>query len=207
MKVGVYVCHCGRNIAGTVNVAEVVQFAQGLPQVAVARDYRYVCSEPGQEIIREGINKFQLDHVVIASCSPRMHELTFSRTVERAGLNPYCLERANIREQCSWVHSDMAKATAKAKLLVASAIAKVSLSQPLVAKEIGVTPAALVIGGGIAGLQSALDLGNTGFKVYLVEREPHLGGHVAQLSKSFPFLHDAKEMLSSSSLRSRHSPT
>ncbi len=197
MKIGVYVCHCGRNIAGTVDIAEVVEFAKTLPQVVVAKDYRYMCSDPGLQIIRDDIVEHGLGKVVIAACSPSMHQATFMNNVQEVDLNPYCLERANIREQCSWVHSDVGEATAKAKLLVAAAVAKVLLSEPLAIKELSVIPAALVIGGGIAGIQAALDLGNAGFKVYLVEREPHLGGHMAQLNKTFPSLASAEEMLQS----------
>jgi heterodisulfide reductase subunit A len=195
MKIGVYVCHCGRNIAGTVNVAAVVEFAQSLPHVAVAKEYRYVCSDPGQQIISDDIAEFGLDKVVIASCSPLMHQNTFMNNVQKAGLNPYCLDRANIRENCSWVHSNMTEATEKAKLLVAAAVAKVILSEPLEVKEVSVTPAALVIGGGIAGIQATLDIGDAGFKVYLVEKEPYLGGHVAQLYKTFPSLDETERLL------------
>lgn len=198
MKIGVYVCHCGRNIAGTVNVAEVTEFARSLPNVVVAKNYRYVCSDPGQQIIYDDIIEFGLDKVVIASCSPSMHQNTFMNNVKKAGLNPYCLERANIRENCSWVHANNTeKATEKAKLLVAAAVAKVKLSQPLEVKEVSVTPAALVIGGGIAGIQAALDIGDAGFKTYIVEREPHLGGHMAQLYKVYPSLEDAALLVQS----------
>ncbi len=195
MRVGVYVCHCGHNIAGTVNVSEVAEFAKSLPHVVVARDYRYICSEPGQEIIGNDIVEFKLDRVIIAACSPSMHYRAFMNNVEKAGLNPYCLERANIREQCSWVHSNIEEATTKAKSLIRATLAKAKLSNPLVSKEINVIPAALVIGGGISGIQAALDVGNAGFKVYLVEKESHLGGHVAQLNKTFPTLDCASEML------------
>ncbi len=206
MRVGVYVCHCGRNIAETVNVAEVVEFAKSLPYVVVAKDYRYVCSDPGQEMIKDDIGEFGLDRVVLACCSPTMNQVTFMNTVQKGGLNPYCMERANIREQCSWVHPDIGEATTKAKLIVAAAVAKVLLSEPLIAKEIDVIPAALVIGGGIAGIQAALDIGNAGFKVYLVEREPYLGGHVAQLDKTFPSLDDASDMLLSKIAELRKHP-
>jgi heterodisulfide reductase subunit A len=195
MKIGVYVCHCGRNIAGTVNVAEVAEFAKGLPNVVVAKEYRYVCSDPGQQIISDDIAEFGLDKVVIASCSPSMHQATFMNNVQKAGLNPYCLDRANIRENCSWVHSNKREATEKAKMLVAAAVAKVILSEPLEVKEVSVTPTALVIGGGIAGMQAALDIGDAGFKVFLVEREPQLGGHAAQLYKTFPSLDEADQLL------------
>jgi len=188
MKIGVYVCHCGTNIAATVDVKEVMKFAKNLPDVAIARDYVYMCSDPGQELIKKDILEATLDRVVVASCSPRMHEPTFRKTCEEAGLNAYCVEMANIREQCSWVHSDREKATEKTKELVASAVAKASLLQPLEPMRVGVAPSALVIGGGIAGIQSALDIADAGFQVYLVEKEPSVGGHMAQLDKTFPTL-------------------
>ena len=188
MKIGVYVCHCGTNIAATVDVEEVAKFAETLPDVAVSRAYVYMCSDPGQELIKKDILDAKLDRVVVASCSPRMHEITFRRACEEAGLNAYCMEMANIREQCSWVHSDKEQATKKAKGLVASAVAKASLLQPLEPMRVGVTPSVLVIGGGIAGIQSALDIADAGFQVYLVEKEPSVGGHMAQLDKTFPTL-------------------
>ncbi len=195
MRIGVYVCHCGRNIADTVDVAEVAKFARGLPEVVVARDYVYLCSDPGLELIRNDVLQFKLDRIVIASCSPLMHQLTFMNNVQRVGLNPYCLERANIREQCSWVHSDQKVATQKAKSLVAAAVAKVALAQPLEAEEVELKPSVLVIGGGIAGIEAAIELGRMGFEVFLVEKEPQLGGHMAQLHQTFPSLADAEELL------------
>jgi heterodisulfide reductase subunit A len=194
-KIGVYVCHCGANIATTVDVEKVAAFASGLPGVAVARHYTYMCSDPGQALIKQDIAELRLNRVVVASCSPTMHELTFRRTVQEAGLNSYCFEMANIREQCSWVHHDIGEATEKAKHLVASAVSKAALLEPLMEREVAVTPAALVIGGGIAGLQAALDIAEAGFQVYLVEKEPHLGGHMAELNKTFPALESAGTML------------
>jgi heterodisulfide reductase subunit A len=194
-RVGVYVCHCGINIAATVDVEAVAAFAQTLPNVVVARDYTYMCSDPGQELIKEDIRERGLTHVVVASCSPRMHEPTFRGVVEEEGINPYCFEMANIREQCSWVHKERAQATEKAKQLVASAVAKAALLQPLEEREVGVTPAALVIGGGIAGIEAALDIANAGFQVYLVEKEPSIGGRVAQLNRTFPTLESCRELL------------
>ncbi len=188
MKIGVYICHCGTNIAATVDVNEVTKFAKNLSGVAISRDYVYMCSDPGQELIKKDILNAKLDRVVVASCSPRMHEVTFRGACEEVGLNGYCMEMANIREQCSWVHSDKEKATEKAKELVASAVAKASLLQPLEPMRVGVTPSALIIGGGIAGIQCALDIADAGFQVYLVEREPSVGGHMAQLDKTFPTL-------------------
>lgn len=187
-RIGVYVCHCGVNIAATVDVEAVTRFAQWLPSVVIARDYTYICSDPGQALIKEDIENLGLTKVVVASCSPRMHEPTFRGTIQEAGLNPYCLEMANIREQCSWVHEEKGEATRKAIELVAAAVERASLLEPLEERRADVTPATLVIGGGIAGIQAALDIANAGFQVYLVEKEPRLGGHLAQLDKTFPTL-------------------
>ncbi len=195
-RIGVYICHCGVNIAATVDVEAVTRFAQGLPSVAIARDYTYMCSDPGQALIKEDIEKFALTKVVVASCSPMMHEPTFRGTIQEAGLNPYCLEMANIREQCSWVHGENEEATRKAIELVAAAVDKAFLLEPLEERRADITPAALVIGGGIAGMQAALDIANAGFLVHLVEKEPHLGGHLAQLDKTFPTLEPVAPLLS-----------
>jgi heterodisulfide reductase subunit A-like polyferredoxin len=188
MKIGVYVCECGVNIAATVNVEKVAEHAKSLPNVAVSRFYKYMCSDPGQELIKKDIGEFKLDRVVVASCSPRMHEPTFKAVLEEAGLNPYCFEMVNIREQCSWVHKDKDKATGKAISLVKGAVSRVSLLEPLEKKRVSVTPSALVIGGGIAGIQAALDIGDMGYKTYLVEKTPSIGGRMAQLDKTFPTL-------------------
>lgn len=187
-RIGVFICHCGTNIAGTVNIAEVVEAAKKMPMVTYVEDNKYTCSDPGQASIREAISEHRLNRVVVASCSPRMHETTFRRTVSAAGLNPYLLEMANLREQCSWVHPDARDATAKAIDLVRMAVAKVSRHEPLFPKEVGLTKRALVIGGGIAGIQAALDIAATGHQVVLVEREPSIGGRMAQLDKTFPTL-------------------
>jgi heterodisulfide reductase subunit A len=195
-KVGVYVCHCGINIASTVDVEAVTEFAQQLANVVVARNYQYMCSDPGQALIKQDIEELGLDKVVVAACSPRMHEPTFRVVVQEAGINPYFLEQANIREQCSWVHEEGADTTEKAMRLVAAAVAKASLYRPLEEREVGVIPAALIIGGGIAGLEAALDIAEAGYRVYLVEREEHLGGHMAQLDRTFPTLESAAELLS-----------
>ena len=149
MKIGVYICECGVNIAATVNVEKVAEHAKSLPNVAVSRFYKYMCSDPGQELIKKDIKELKLDRVVVASCSPRMHEPTFKAVLEEAGLNPYCFEMVNIREQCSWVHKDKDKATEKAISLVKGAVSRVSLLEPLEKKSVGVTPSALVIGGGL----------------------------------------------------------
>jgi heterodisulfide reductase subunit A len=187
-KIGVYICHCGTNIAGTVDVEEVTDFASTLDRVAVARHYAYMCSDPGQDLIKEDIREKGLARVVVASCSPLMHEHTFRRACGEAGLNPFFFQMANIREQCSWVTEDPAKATQKAKGIVAAAVKRVLYHEPLEIKEVPVNPAALVVGGGIAGIEAALKIADSGRKVYLVEREPSIGGHMAQLYKTFPTL-------------------
>ena len=187
-KIGVYICHCGANIASTVDVEKVTNFAKGLPSVTIARDYKFVCSDPGQELIKNDIKELGLNRVVVASCSPRLHEQTFRRTLASANLNPYLFEMANIREHCSWVHEDNEKATEKAKALVSAAVRRVLHHVPLETKEVPVNPNTLVVGGGIAGIQAALEIADSGHKVYLVEREPSIGGHMAQLDKTFPTL-------------------
>ncbi len=187
-KIGVYVCECGVNIASTVDVAEVVKFAQALPNVVVARQYKYTCSQPGQNMIKDDVKHLGINRVVVASCTPRMHETTFQNAVAEAGLNPYYFAMANIREHVSWVVKDKAQATAKAKRLVRSAVSRVALQEELFARQEPVTPAAMVVGGGIAGIQAALTIADAGYKVFLVEREPSIGGHMAQLDKTFPTL-------------------
>ncbi|HEY66816.1 MAG TPA: CoB--CoM heterodisulfide reductase iron-sulfur subunit A family protein [Thermoflexia bacterium] len=194
-RIGVYICHCGVNISAMVDVEQVAEFAATLPSVAVARDYLYMCSDPGQALIRQDIEEHRLNRVVVASCSPRMHEPTFRGAAQQAGLNPYLVEMANIREQCSWVHSDREKATEKAKLLVASAVAKAALLEPLEEREVEVTPGVVVIGGGIAGMVAALDVADAGFPVYLVEKSDHLGGRVADLNRVFPTLEPVTDLL------------
>jgi heterodisulfide reductase subunit A len=187
-KIGVYVCHCGANIAGAVDVAKVTEYARDLPSVVVARDYKFMCSDPGQDLIKNDIKEQGLNRVVVASCSPRLHEPTFRRTVASANLNPYLFEMANIREQCAWVHQDKEKATEKAKALVSAAVRRVFLQEPLEKKEVPVNPCTLVVGAGIAGIQAALEIADSGRKVYLVEREPSIGGNMARLDKTFPTL-------------------
>jgi heterodisulfide reductase subunit A len=188
LKIGVYVCDCGANIAGTVDVPQVVEFAKGQPNVAIAREYKFVCSDPGQDIIKKDIKEQKLNRVVVASCSPRLHELTFRRTVASAGLNPYLMEMANIREHVAWVSENKELATQKAKALVNAAIKRVAYHQPLETREAPMNPNTLVVGAGIAGIQATLEIANSGHKVYLVEREPSIGGHMAQLDKTFPTL-------------------
>jgi heterodisulfide reductase subunit A len=188
-KTGVYVCHCGLNIAGVVDIEEVVKHAKSLPDVAIAKHYAYVCSETGQSMIQEDIKKHNLDRIVVAACSPRMHEETFRKTVAEAGLNPYLLEIVNLREHCSWPHSDEpGKATEKAEELVRMGVARVRLLKPLEKRRISVDKNVLVVGGGIAGMQASLDLADAGFKVCLVEKAPSIGGRMAQLDKTFPTL-------------------
>jgi heterodisulfide reductase subunit A len=188
-RIGVFVCHCGLNIAGTVDVEAVTEYARTLPDVVYAVHNRYTCSDPGQEEIRKAIKDQNLNRVVVAACSPRMHEFTFRRTVAEAGLNPYLFEMANIREHCSWCHpSKPEEATQKAKEIVKIAVAKARLLGPLQPIEVPVTNKALVLGGGIAGMNAALDLAEMGFKVYLVEKKESIGGHMAQLDKTFPTL-------------------
>jgi len=186
--IGVFICHCGVNISNTVDVKKVVEEISKLPSVAICEDYQYMCSDPGQELIKRSIKEHDLDAVVVAACSPRMHEPTFRATVSDVGMNPYCFEMSNIREQCSWVHHEKDKATEKAIDLVKSAVARALLLEPLQSEAFPVVPAALVVGGGIAGIQASLDIANSGFKVYLVEKEPSIGGHMAQFDKTFPTL-------------------
>jgi len=187
-KIGVYICHCGSNIAGTVDTTEVARFAQDLEGVVVARDYKFMCSDPGQELIKKDIKELGLNRVVVASCSPTMHEPTFRHACQEAGVNPYLFEMANIREQCSWVTEDKEEATEKAKALVSAAVRRVFYHQPLETREVPVNPDTLVVGGGIAGIQAALKIADSEHKVYLVERDPSIGGHMAQLDKTFPTL-------------------
>jgi len=196
-RIGVYVCHCGTNIAATVDPHAVAEYAATLPHVVVARDYMYMCSDPGQEMIKQDIRDYGLNRVIVASCSPLMHETTFRGAVHEAGVNPYYFEMANIREQCSWVHTDRAIGTEKAKELVAGAVAKAALLEPLEERQVDVTPAALIIGGGIAGLEAALDIADAGYRVYLVEKKPSLGGRMAQLNKTFPRMEDAGALVAS----------
>ncbi len=188
-RIGVFVCHCGLNIAGVIDVEALVEYAKTLPGVVYAVDYRYMCADPGQKLIKDAIKEHKLNRVIVAACSPRLHEPTFRRCVAEAGLNPYLFEMANIREHSSWCHPhEPEKATEKAKDLIRMAVARARLLEPLKTIKVPVTKRALVIGGGIAGINAALDLAELGFEVYLVEREPSIGGHMAQLDKTFPTL-------------------
>ena len=187
-RVGVFLCHCGENIGRTVDCAAVAQAAARLPGVVESLDYKYMCSDPGQQMIKKAIAEKRLTGVVVAACSPRMHEPTFRRAAAEAGLNPYLLEMANLREHCSWVHADRQAATAKAIDLVRVMVEKVKRNRSLLPIRVPIEPTALVVGGGIAGIQAALDIATGGKKVILVEKTPSLGGHMARLSETFPTL-------------------
>jgi heterodisulfide reductase subunit A len=187
LRVGVFVCECGLNIAGSLDCEEVRKFGETLPDVVVSVRNKYTCADPGQQEIKRHIRESRLNRVVVASCSPRMHEPTFRQCVAEAGVNPYLLEMANLREHCSWVHiGDRNAATDKAKDMVKIAVARARLLQEQDEREIPVTRRALVIGGGIAGIQASLDLADAGYQVYLVEKEPSIGGIMAQLDKTYP---------------------
>jgi len=186
-RVGVFVCHCGINIGGIVDVPSVVEYSKSIPGVVYAEANLYTCSSDGIDKIKEAIKRHKLNRVVVASCTPRTHEPLFQSTCEEAGLNKYLFEMANIRDQCSWVHMhEPEAATEKAKDLVRMAVAKVCLLEPQEEPEIEITPAALVIGGGVSGLTSALTLAEQGFQVHLVEKQPELGGMLLRLGKLFP---------------------
>ncbi len=187
LRIGVYVCHCGSNIAGVVPPAEIAEYAARFPGVVRATDTLYACADSGQNLIKEDILKYNLNRVVVSACSVRMHEPTFRAAVAEAGLNPFLMEMANIREQCTWAHGhDKAGALAKAKELTAAAVAKAAFLAPLETIKVPVTKRALVIGGGVAGISAALDMADQGIPTLLVEREPTIGGVMAQLNKTFP---------------------
>ena len=187
MRVGVYICHCGSNIAGVIPPGEVAEWASSLPGVVRATDTLYACADSGQTLIKEDIKKYNLNRVVVSACSVRMHETTFRGAVSEAGLNPFLMEMANIREQCTWAHGhDKEGALRKAKDLTAAAIAKAQFLAPLEFIKVPVTKRALVIGGGVSGISSALDLADQGIETILVEKEPTIGGVMAQLNKTFP---------------------
>jgi heterodisulfide reductase subunit A2 len=187
-QIGVYICHCGTNIAATVDVYAVAEYASTLEGVILARDYTYMCSDPGQDLIKADIAEHGLNRVVVASCSPLMHEPTFRRACQEAGLNPFFFQMANIREHCAWVIDDKEQATTKARGLVSAAVRRVHHHRPLELRQVDMNPSALVVGGGISGIEAALKLADAGKKVYLIEREPSIGGHMAQLYKTFPTL-------------------
>ena len=188
IRIGVYVCHCGSNIAGTVDVYDAVAYAATLPNVVVAREHGYMCSSTGQDAITHDVAEFGLNRVVVASCSPRLHEPTFRAALAEAGLNPYLLAMANIREHCSWITKNKAVGTAKAKTLITAAVHRVACQEPLTEREVPVTPVSLVVGGGIAGIQAALAIADAGYHVFLVEKDTSIGGRMAQLDKTFPTL-------------------
>jgi len=188
IRIGFYVCHCGHNIAAMVDCPDVAKYVKGLPNVVLSRDYKYMCSDPGQELIQKDIREYKLNRVVVASCSPLLHEHTFRGATEAGGLNPYFFHMVNIREHNSWVHTDRAEATAKAKALAHAAIDRVAFHKALETKTVKINPDVLVVGGGIAGIHAAMTLANAGKKVYLVEREPSIGGHMAKFDKTFPTL-------------------
>jgi heterodisulfide reductase subunit A len=205
-RIGVYVCNCGTNIAKIVDCDAVVEAASSLPGVTVARPYKYMCSNPGQEMIVADIKEHRLNRVVVAACSPRMHEPTFRKALAKAGVNEYYLEMANIREQCSWVHSDSVVATEKAKALVRAAVMRVAHHAPLERRSVDMCPNTLIIGGGIAGMTAALDLADAGGKVYLAERSDHLGGNVARVDLTAPYLNSARDLLSERMTRTVEHP-
>ena len=187
LRTGVYVCHCGLNIAGTVDCRAVADYARTLPDVVVVNENKYTCSEPGQQVIKDDIVRHRLNRVVIASCTPRLHEPTFRTACASVGLNPYLMEMANIREHCSWVHlREKGAATEKAKDLVRMAVARSRLLEPQTELEVPITRRTLVIGGGVAGIQAALDLADAGYDVFLIEKQPSIGGIMAQIDKTYP---------------------
>ena len=190
-KIGVYVCHCGTNIAGTVDVADVANWAAAQLKhrgVVIARDYKFMCSSLGQELIEKDIKELGLNRVVVAACSPHLHEKTFRNACKNAGLNPYLCELVSIREQVSWVHTDKSAATLKSKAIVAGGVERVRWHEPLEPLKVPIHPTTLIVGGGIAGIQAALEIADSGYPVVLVEREPSIGGHMAQFDKTFPTL-------------------
>lgn len=188
VKIGVYLCHCGANIAGVVDINALKEFAKTLPYVVLVKDYKFMCSDPGQDLIKQDIKTAGLTRVVVAACSPLMHEPTFRAACEEAGLNRYLFQQANVREHCSWVTEDPKAATEKAKAIVSGAVYKAIYLEPLQTTWVDINPNTLIIGGGIAGIQAALDIAQAGKQVYLVEREPSIGGHMAEFDKTFPTL-------------------
>lgn len=187
-RIGVYICHCGTNISLTVDIPAVVEHTKTLPDVVVAKEYKYMCSDPGQDMIQKDIKEHKLTRVVVSSCSPLMHEETFRGAVEDAGLNMFLFQMANIREQCSWVHKDRGRATEKAKRLISGAVNRVRYHKELEGRRVPVQPAAMIVGAGITGIEAALKIADAGRKVYLVEKEPSIGGHMAMFDKTFPTL-------------------
>ena len=206
VRIGVYVCECGHNIGSVIDCKSVANYAANLPMVAIARDYKYMCSDPGQELIQQDIREFKLSRVVVASCSPLLHEHTFREALSHAGLNPFFLQMVNIREHNSWVHVDKQAATQKAKDSLRAAVRRVVVHKPLAKRQVQINPAVLVVGGGIAGIHAALTLANAGKKVYLVEREPSIGGHMAKFDKTFPTMDCAACILTPKMTQVRNHP-
>ncbi|MDX1285806.1 MAG: FAD-dependent oxidoreductase, partial [Draconibacterium sp.] len=195
VRIGVYVCWCGTNIAKMVDVEDVAKEIETLPHVVVARDYKYMCSDPGQDLIINDIKKHRLNRVVVSACSPRIHELTFRKALENAGLNPYMFEMANIREHVSWVHTNREDATKKAKSLVAAAINRVRWHESLDKRSVDINPATLIIGGGISGISAALEIADSGKQVYLIEKSDKLGGYAAKIDLTSPFMFSSTQMI------------
>jgi heterodisulfide reductase subunit A len=187
-RIGAYICRCGSNIAATVDVERVAEKIGLLPSVIIAREYNYMCSDPGQNLIKDDIKEYNLNRIVVASCSPLMHEATFRHALEEAELNPFYFQMANIREQCAWVIKDKDTATEKAIKMATAAVQRVRYHRPEEMRPIDITPSVLVVGGGIAGIEASLKIADAGKKVYLVERDSAIGGHMAQLYKTFPTL-------------------
>jgi len=205
-KIGVYICHCGVNIAQTVDVEKIRETIAQRKDVAVARTYKFMCSNTGQELIQNDIKEMGLTRAIVAACSPLMHELTFRNACELAGLNRYLFQMANIREHCSWVHDERKAATDKALMLVNAAVERVSHQKPLHPLRAAIHPATLVVGGGIAGIQAALEMAETGHPVYLIEREPSIGGKMAMFDKTFPTLDCAACILTPKMVSVTHRP-
>ena len=195
IRTGVYVCWCGTNIAKMVDVEKIAEELASLPNVVLSKNYKYMCSDPGQDMIIKDIKEHKLNRVVVAACSPRIHELTFRKALQNAGLNPYMFEMANIREQVSWVHTDREEATKKAKSLVSAAINKVAFHEPLEKRTVEINPSTLIIGGGIAGISAALEIADSGRKVFLIEKSSELGGNAAKVDLTFPYLSSAKQLI------------
>ena len=207
IRIGVYVCWCGTNIAKMVDVEDVAKEIMNLPDVVISKDYKYMCSDPGQEMIIKDIKEHNLNRVVVSACSPRIHEITFRKTLQNAGLNPYMFEMANIREQVSWVHTDRDEATKKAKSLIAAAINRVKWHESLDKLTVEIDPATLVIGGGIAGISAALEIAEAGKQVYLVEKTSNIGGYAARMDETFPFMESAQQIITPAIDRVMNHPT
>lgn len=205
-RIGVFICWCGSNIAKMVDVNYLTDEIKQMPQVVVCKNYKYMCSDPGQDMLISEIKKNKLNRVVVAACSPRIHELTFRRALEKAGVNPYLLQMANIREQVSWVHDNKAEATAKARSLISAAVKRVNYHEPLQKRIVEVNPATLVIGGGIAGLTAAVELADAGKQVYLLEKEPRLGGNALDVNLSYPFMSDVCQLVRNMVLKIERHP-